>query len=60
MPGADEFINPVLQGLCADALIAVSDEDADWELTFHEFMKCLDPGTIIISFPERDLIILYF
>lgn len=44
MPGADQFINPVLQGLCADALIAISDEDADWELTFHEFMKCVDPA----------------
>lgn len=38
-----EYINPILQSLCADALIAVSDEDSDWELSLNEFMKCLDP-----------------
>ncbi|EDO36372.1 predicted protein [Nematostella vectensis] len=40
---ADEFINPVLQGLCSDALISITDDDEDTELTFKEFRKCLDP-----------------
>ncbi|XP_078379068.1 follistatin-related protein 1-like [Oculina patagonica] len=40
---SDEYINPVLQNLCADALLSISDEDSDWELNITEFMKCLDP-----------------
>ena len=42
----EEYINPVLQSLCADALISISDEDSDWELSINEFMKCLDPGEL--------------
>lgn len=40
---SDEYINPVLQNVCADALLSLSDEDSDWELNITEFMKCLDP-----------------
>ena len=40
----EEYVNPILQSLCADALISISDEDSDLELSFNEFMKCLDPG----------------
>ncbi|KAK3739961.1 hypothetical protein QZH41_012804, partial [Actinostola sp. cb2023] len=43
MPDEDEYINPILQGLCSDALMALTDEDSDWELSLHEFKKCLDP-----------------
>ncbi len=43
---SDEYINPVLQNLCADALLSISDEDSDWELNITEFMKCLDPGEL--------------
>lgn len=39
----EEYTNPILQKLCADALISISDEDSDGELSFHEFMKCLSP-----------------
>lgn len=42
----EEDINPILQSLCADALISISDEDSDWELSVNEFMKCLDPGAL--------------
>ena len=41
---SNEYINPVLQNLCADALLSLSDEDSDWELNITEFMRCLDPG----------------
>lgn len=40
---SDEYKNPVLQNLCADALLSLSDEDSDWELNITEFMRCLDP-----------------
>ena len=40
----EEYTNPILQKLCSDALISISDEDSDGELSFHEFMKCLSPG----------------
>ena len=40
----EEYNNPILQKLCADALISISDEDSDGELSFHEFMQCLNPG----------------
>lgn len=40
---SDEYVNPVLQSLCADALISISDDDSDWELNITEFMRCLDP-----------------
>ena len=43
---SDEYINPVLQSLCADALLSISDEDSDWELNIREFMKSLDPGEL--------------
>ena len=31
------------RGLCVDALIVMSDRDADWELDLDEFRNCLDP-----------------
>ena len=40
----EEYTNPILQKVCADALISISDEDSDGELSFQEFMKCLNPG----------------
>ena len=40
------YVNPVLQSLCADELISVSDDDSDWKLSFVEFEKCLDPGNL--------------
>ncbi|XP_036601611.1 follistatin-related protein 1 [Trichosurus vulpecula] len=36
--------NKLLRGLCIDALIELSDENADWKLNFHEFLKCLNPS----------------
>ena len=42
----EEYMNPILQSLCADALLSISDEDSDWELNITEFMKCLDPGLL--------------
>jgi len=39
----EEYMNPILQSLCADALLSTSDEDSDSELNITEFMKCLDP-----------------
>jgi len=41
----DKHTNPVLRGLCADALISFTDVDSDDKLDLQEFMKCLDPGT---------------
>lgn len=32
------------RGLCVDALIELSDENADWKLSFNEFLKCLSPS----------------
>ncbi|KAH0628685.1 hypothetical protein JD844_010107 [Phrynosoma platyrhinos] len=32
------------RGLCVDALIELSDENADWKLSFNEFLKCLNPA----------------
>ena len=40
----EEYTNPILQKLCADSLISISDEDSDGQLSFHEFMQCLNPG----------------
>eukprot|EP00795_Rhopilema_esculentum_P016791 gene16791-8252_t len=40
----DKHTNPVLRGLCADALIAITDINSDYKLDFAEFMKCLDPN----------------
>ena len=42
----EEYMNPILQSLCADALLSISDEDSDWELNITEFTKCLDPGLL--------------
>ncbi|RXN32136.1 follistatin-related 1-like protein [Labeo rohita] len=36
--------------LCVDALIELSDENADWKLSFDEFLNCLRPG---FNPPER-------
>lgn len=32
------------RSLCVDALIELSDENADWKLSFDEFLTCLKPG----------------
>jgi hypothetical protein len=32
------------RSLCVDALIELSDENADWKLSFQEFLKCLNPS----------------
>lgn len=39
-------LSPVFRfrGLCVDALIELSDENADWKLSFQEFLKCLNPS----------------
>ncbi|KAI2668225.1 Follistatin-related protein 1 [Labeo rohita] len=39
-----------LKSLCVDALIELSDENADWKLSFDEFLNCLRPG---FNPPER-------
>ncbi|XP_078089102.1 follistatin-related protein 1b [Mustelus asterias] len=36
----------LLRGLCVDALIELSDENADWKLSFNEFLNCLNPGFV--------------
>ncbi|ELW67561.1 Follistatin-related protein 1 [Tupaia chinensis] len=41
---ADQENNKLLRGLCVDALIELSDENADWKLSFQEFLKCLNPS----------------
>lgn len=35
---------PPHRSLCVDALIELSDENADWKLSFDEFLNCLKPG----------------
>ncbi|KAJ7420522.1 Follistatin-related protein 1 [Willisornis vidua] len=40
----DQETNRLLRGLCVDALIELSDENADWKLSFNEFLKCLSPS----------------
>ena len=40
----DKHTNPLLRGLCADALIAITDINSDYMLNFEEFTKCLDPS----------------
>uniref|UniRef100_A0AAY4BWB4 Follistatin-related protein 1 n=1 Tax=Denticeps clupeoides TaxID=299321 RepID=A0AAY4BWB4_9TELE len=47
---ADEENNRLLRTLCVDALIELSDENADWKLSFDEFLNCLKPG---YNPPER-------
>ncbi|KAF4804930.1 Follistatin-related protein 1 [Turdus rufiventris] len=46
----DQETNKLLRGLCVDALIELSDENADWKLSFNEFLKCLSPS---FNPPER-------
>ncbi|XP_040057367.2 follistatin-related protein 1 isoform X1 [Gasterosteus aculeatus] len=41
---ADKESNKLLKSLCVDALIELSDENADWKLSFDEFLNCLKPG----------------
>ncbi|CAG5865691.1 unnamed protein product [Menidia menidia] len=41
---ADQESNKLLRSLCVDALIELSDENADWKLSFDEFLNCLKPG----------------
>jgi len=38
----DQMSNPILRGLCTDALIEITDEDSDFKLSFVEFHKSLD------------------
>ncbi|KAM8977764.1 follistatin-related protein 1 [Pelodytes ibericus] len=40
----DPETNKILKGLCVEALIELSDENADWKLSFNEFLKCLNPS----------------
>ncbi|XDV30888.1 hypothetical protein PO909_033716 [Leuciscus waleckii] len=40
----EEENNRLLRSLCVDALIELSDENADWKLSFDEFLNCLKPG----------------
>uniref|UniRef100_A0A8C5MVB4 Follistatin like 1 n=1 Tax=Leptobrachium leishanense TaxID=445787 RepID=A0A8C5MVB4_9ANUR len=40
----DEETNKILRGLCVEALIELSDENADWKLSLGEFVKCLNPN----------------
>uniref|UniRef100_A0A8C9TD57 Follistatin-related protein 1 n=1 Tax=Scleropages formosus TaxID=113540 RepID=A0A8C9TD57_SCLFO len=47
---ADEENNRLLRSMCVDALIELSDENADWKLSFDEFLNCLKPG---FSPPEK-------
>ncbi|NP_001158432.1 follistatin-like 1 precursor [Saccoglossus kowalevskii] len=35
--------NAILRGLCVDALIDISDDDADWALNLEEFQNCMNP-----------------
>ncbi|KAG9472215.1 hypothetical protein GDO78_020736, partial [Eleutherodactylus coqui] len=39
----DQETNKILKGLCVEALIELSDENADWKLSFNEFLRCLNP-----------------
>ncbi|CAL8344536.1 unnamed protein product [Boreogadus saida] len=41
---ADQESNRLLRSLCVDALIELSDDNADWKLSFDEFLNCLKPG----------------
>jgi len=38
--------NPMIQGLCMSELLAITDEDSDYKLTFDEFHKCFDPAFV--------------
>lgn len=50
------FVFP--RSLCVDALIELSDENADWKLSFDEFLNCLKPG---FNPPEKSkLLFAYF
>nr|XP_055060561.1 follistatin-related protein 1a isoform X1 [Misgurnus anguillicaudatus] len=49
-PYGEEENNRLLRSLCVDALIELSDENADWKLSFDEFLNCLRPG---FNPPER-------
>nr|ABC48671.1 follistatin-like 1 [Danio rerio] len=49
-PYAEDENNRLLRSLCVDALIELSDENADWKLSFDEFLNCLRPG---FNPPER-------
>ena len=44
------FFSRLSRSLCVDALIELSDENADWKLSFDEFLNCLKPG---FNPPER-------
>lgn len=52
--GLADGISPVFcfRGLCVDALIELSDENADWKLSFQEFLKCLNPS---FNPPEKSM-----
>nr|CAB42968.1 Flik protein [Gallus gallus] len=40
----DQETNKLLRGLCVVALIELSVQNADWKLSFNEFLKCLSPS----------------
>lgn len=40
------------RSLCVDALIELSDDNADWKLSFDEFLNCLKPG---FNPPEKSM-----
>lgn len=42
-PIEDNHQNPILNGLCATELIAITDTNSDYKLEFEEFKNCLDP-----------------
>ena len=46
----DKHTNPLLRGLCADALITIADANSDNKLDFEEFVKVLDPSKIILIY----------
>lgn len=43
-PCAEQASMFPFRGLCVDALIELSDENADWKLSFNELLKCLSPS----------------
>ena len=43
---------PLCRSLCVDALIELSDDNADWKLSFDEFLNCLKPG---FNPPEKSM-----
>merc|ERR1712048_376869 len=40
-----EASNPLLKGLCTDAIISITDKNSDYKLALEEFRMCLDPSS---------------